>query len=419
MSAPNDFLHKLKNGIGPGIITGASDDDPSGILTYLQAGVVLGFKSLWTALLTLPLMYGVQEMCGRIGLTTGKGLVRLIREKYGSKILYPIVALTTAAIVLNIAADLLAMGVVLEGLTKTSRLAWMPIISALILYATIFLSYKRLASLLKWFTFSLFFYIVTAFYLRIDWLHAISATLTPSFAWQTENILILSAILGTTISPYLFFWQASEEVEEKEFKHIKNITVTKTELTLMRTDTFWGMLFSNLTMWFIMAGATSLGSLYGITHIESFDQAALVLRPLLGESAYLIFSLGILGTGFLTIPVLAGNIGYAIAEIFDWPEGMNKTFREAPGFYLAIASTTVVALAFGVSGFDPIKLLIYSAVFYTLITPPILFIILKIANSRTIMKHSTNNFFSNTLGVLTFILMTACALAYLSSFLYS
>ncbi|MCX6779494.1 MAG: divalent metal cation transporter, partial [Candidatus Magasanikbacteria bacterium] len=321
------FLKRFFSKLGPGVITGASDDDPSGILTYLQAGTVMGLRSLWTALLTLPLMYGVQEMCGRIGFVTKKGLITLIKTHFSKGILYPIALISVVVITINLGADLLAIGVVLEKMFDVGRIFWIIASAIIIILLTVFLSYKKFAQVLKWLTLSLFFYVVAVFYMRLDVGRSLWATFVPHFNWDKESILLLTAIFGTTVSPYLFFWQTNEEAEDREEKFRCSPTqkncVTKNELKNLKKDTFIGMIFSNVAMWFIMAGATQLAATYGLKVITNFDDASLVLKPLLGNMAYLFFSFGIIGTGFLAVPILGGCVGYIFSEIFNQEEGMN------------------------------------------------------------------------------------------------
>jgi len=412
------YLKSLSKKLGPGIITGASDDDPSGILTYLQAGVIMGVSSLWTALVSLPLMYTIQEMCARIGLVTDKGLMRLIKDHYPKWVLWVIAIISGIVITINIGADLLAIGVVAEKLSNISRFFWLPAASALILSGMIFFSYKKFVRVLKWLTLSLFFYIITVLYINVDWREAILSTFWPAhFEWNTTTILLVAAIAGTTISPYLFFWQTEEEVEERDQIQAKNkakrFVVTKHELKDLKEDTFLGMLFSNSVMWFIIIAAAHLARFYGLTEIENFDQAALALKPLLGDNAFLMFSLGIIGTGLLAIPVLAGSIGYLIAEVFGWREGLNRRFHRARAFYGAIIVSTLVGMLLSFSGLDPVKLLVYTAVFYTLITPPLIFIIIRLANDPKIMGKKTNSFASNLLAWTAFGLISLLVIFYL------
>lgn len=409
---PKNFLKKL----GPGLTTGVSDDDPSGILTYLQGGAMLGFGAFWTALVTLPMMYGVQEMSGRIGLVTEKGLIRIIKENYPKYILFIIAFISTVVITINIGADLLAVGVVIEGLISVSAFLLLPVIAAAILLGIVFFSYRRLANVLKWLTLTLFFYVLTVLYLNIDWFAAMEATLIPNVVLSKDSLFLLAAIFGTTVSPYLFFWQANQEVEE-ELEKIRGkppgkIIITKNELKNLKEDTFVGMFFSNAVMWFIIIGAAELGKIHGAEGFSTFAEASSVLKPLLGKFAYLAFSVGIIGTGFLAIPVLAGNIGYMFAEIFNLPEGMNKKFHEAKGFYVAIIAAVIFGMTINFFRVDPVILLIYTAVFYTIITPPILYIILKIANNRAIMENRVNSKTSNILGWTTFAVSLVLLLVY-------
>jgi len=414
-------MKKIKNGsffrnLGPGISTGASDDDPSGILTYLQAGAVMKYGALWVALITLPLMYAVQEMCGRIGFVTGKGLSAIIKKRYPKVVLFIIASLCIIAITINIGADLLAVGVSLEGLSGISRMLWIPIVSVVIVFSTVFLSYRRFSQVLKWLAFSLLFYVASVFFMKVDWSAALIATILPTFDFSAKAIMLLTAVLGTTISPYLFFWQTNEEAEERESiasdHPLRKFIVTKKELGGIRADTFVGMAFSNIVMWFIILGASRLSQLYGVGEITSFDQAASVLRPILGNFAYLIFTLGIIGTGLLAIPVLAGSVGYVVAEVFKWKEGINRKLSEARGFYIAIAAATFGGVVIASVGIDPIALLIYTAVFYAIITPPLIFMIIRMGNDRKLMGNRTNSPLSNILGVAALALTTAAVAAY-------
>jgi Mn2+/Fe2+ NRAMP family transporter len=369
-------------------------------------------------------MYGIQEMAARIGYVTDKGLVVLMRENFSRLVLYPVVLISALVIMINIGADLLAIGVVAEKIFPSfSRTVWIPIVALGVIGGMIFFSYQRLANVLKWFALTLFFYIAAAFYISTPWREALRATLLPSFTFSRENLVLLAAIFGTTISPYLFFWQTDEEREEREeivsVRRLKRFPITAGRLRSLRRDTLLGMGLSNLVMWFIMLTASQLVGFYGVAKINSFDEAALVLQPFLGESAYLIFSLGIIGTGLLAIPVLAGSVGYMIAETFDWHEGLNKTFREAKGFYAIIAAATLGGMLITLGGLDPVNLLIYTAVFYMLITPILVFLILKIANNKKIMKGRVNGWSANILGGLVFIVTTVLTVFYLTTLLVS
>jgi NRAMP (natural resistance-associated macrophage protein)-like metal ion transporter len=418
----NRFSKKLKRILakaGPGIITGAADDDPSGILTYLQSGVVIGVRILWVALFTLPLMYGVQEMCARIGYVTDRGLTAIIKSRYSKKILYFIATISFIVITVNIGADLLAGAAVLQEFVPVGLAFWLVFCAVLILFSVILLSYRKFSRVMMWLTLSLLCYVVTVFFMRLDWKAALLSTITPSFSFSKENIMLLAAVLGTTISPYLFFWQANEEAESRgesqKERGLKRFLVTKNELKILREDVFSGMFYSNIVMWFMIAGASVL-SLQGVSHINTFHEAAEVLRPFLGNAAYIIFSIGILGTGFLAIPVLAGSVGYIMAEVFGWSEGIDKKFHEAPGFYLSIALATAGGLIINLFHVDPVQLLIYTAVLYTLITPPILYFILKIGNDKEVMKGRVNSRMSNFLGGCALVVMTGTAVAYVVSY---
>jgi len=407
--------------IGPGVITGASDDDPSGILTYIQTGVVMGVHSLWVALVTLPLMYGIQEMCGRIGYVTDKGLVKLLKTYFPRFVLYPIVVVSVVVVTINIGADLLAISVVLEHLLGLSRLLWLPGSAALILILTILLPYRTIARIFKWLALTLLFYIATAFFIDISWTNAIRETLTPSFSFSKETLFLIAAVFGTTISPYLFFWQVNEEAEERDEtvaqKHLKRFLVTKNKLRTVRKDTLRGMILSNVVMWFIILTASHLAQGSGILSIGSFEEASLVLRPLLGEWAYVIFALGIIGTGLLAVPVLAGSIGYMSAETFEWSEGLNKKFREARGFYWSIIAATACGAGLALLGINPVLLLIYTAVLYALITPILIAFILAIANSKKIMGNKRNRLISNILGGAALAITGCVSVAYVVSLL--
>ena len=405
--------------LGPGVITGASDDDPSGILTYLQAGAVMKTAGLWIAFFTLPLMYAVQEMCGRIGFKTDKGLSEIMRERYPKWLLFPIALVSVVVITINIGADLLAIGTVSEGLSGISKVFWIILFSAVITFSTIFFSYRRFAGVLKWLTLSLFCYIATVFFIKVDWGAVLLATVTPTMVFSKEWLAIVSAIIGTTISPYLFYWEAREEAEERDeevSRHpLRRFLVTRKKISDIKADTFVGMLFSNVVMWFIILGASQLNALYGVGEITSFDQAALALKPLLGEFAYSIFAVGVIGTGMLAIPVLAGSVGYIVAEVFRWKEGMNKKFSEAKGFYFSIIGAALFGAVMAITGKDPVAMLILTAILYSLITPPLILMILRIANDKRLMGDKRNGPVSNILGTAAFIATGLAVVAYILS----
>ncbi len=405
--------------VGPGIITGAADDDPSGILTYLQSGFLYGFKILWLSFLALPFMVSVQEMAGRIGYVTDKGLIKIIKDHYSKILLYFIAVISIVVITMNIGADLLAVGTVLENIFPLSRLFWVPFSALIIISFTVFLSYPKFAKVLKWLTLSLLFYVATALYIKLDWSEVLKATVMPYFSFDKNFIMLVAAFFGTTISPYLFFWQADEEVEDrdevKKERKLKRFIVTKNELKHLKKDTALGMVFSEAITWFIIVSAGGLSLLKGPQVIMNFEQASGVLKPLLGQWAFFIFSLGIVGTGLLAIPVLAGSIGYMMSEIFNWSEGIDKTWREARGFYSVIVLATISGVVMMILGIDPIAALIYTAVFYTIITPPIIYVILKIANNKKIMGDKRNGRLANIFGYATLVVASAVAIIYLLS----
>jgi NRAMP (natural resistance-associated macrophage protein)-like metal ion transporter len=393
--------------LGPGIITGASDDDPSGIATYTQAGARFGYGFLWVALLSFPLMVSVQEMCARIGLVTRKGLTRVIREHYSASLHWIVLLISVPAIVFNIGANLSAMGAVTHlMLPALHPLLSVPLVTACIGVAMVFFSYKRIAAVLKWLCVSLFCYVLIPFLSEPDWHTALRSSFLPSVGINLESLLMLTALMGTTISPYLFFWQTSMEVEEhKWMRHAR----LDNEISLMRGDVNLGMGLSNLIFYFILLAAASTLYKGGAQGIETVAEAASALRPLAGESAYLLFSVGIMGTGFLSIPVLAGTLGYLLAESFGWKEGLNRKFHQARGFYLTISLALLLAMLLPLSGIQPLKALVWSAVLYGLTAPVLIAVLLSICNKPSIMGKHTNGRLANTIGILTLLIMGASA----------
>lgn len=409
-------LRKFFKKLGPGVITGASDDDPSGIATYSIAGASQGYALLWTALLTFPLMAAIQEMCARIGLVSGKGLAGTIKTHYKSKIiLYFLALLIVVSNTINIGADLAGMVAAANLLVPVPRVILALIFTALIIALMIYFPYKFIASKLKWFTFALFAYLASALVSNLDWEKVFYGTFVPAVQFNRQTISLIVAILGTTISPYLFFWQTSEEVEEvkeKEKEQHKKIIVTKHELKVAREDVNVGMFFSNLVMFAIIATAASTLFASGITNIETADQAAKALEPIAGKASSLLFTLGIVGTGLLAIPVLAGAAAYAISEIFGWKEGLSKSFRQAKAFYGVIIFSTIIGFLMTLVNINPFKALFYTAVIYGLISPILILFIILIANNQKIMGQYTNNRITNFLGIFTFLIMTAAAVAF-------
>jgi NRAMP (natural resistance-associated macrophage protein)-like metal ion transporter len=321
--------------LGPGLITGASDDDPSGIATYSQAGAAYGLSTLWTALITFPLMAAIQEMCARIGMVTSQGLTGTLKANYSKPILYLMVVFSFPAIVMNIGADIAGMGAVGNLLFPSVHALFFSVaFTAILLILMIQLPYQKIASIFKYLSLVLLVYLVVPFLYKQDWLAIVKNTLIPTIRFDKDFISIIVAILGTTISPYLFFWQATMEVEDRQRR--KTVVINKRIMYKMRQDVNFGMFFSNLVMFFIILTTGTVLFNGGVHQIDTVEQAAQALRPLAGEFAYLLFAVGIIGIGFLAIPVLSGSISYIISETFGWEQGLNKKFHEAKAFYSVI-----------------------------------------------------------------------------------
>ena len=401
-------LTKFWKSLGPGLVTGASDDDPSGIATYSQAGAAYGLSTLWTALITFPLMAAIQEMCGRIGLVTAQGLTGTLKTHYSKPVLYLMVLFSFPAIVMNIGADIAGMGAVGNLLfPKIHAIFFSIAFTIILLVLIILLPYQKIAAVLKYLCIVLLVYLVVPFLYQQNWLAIIKGTFIPHITFDKNFISILVAILGTTISPYLFFWQATMEVEER--KLTKQIVLNKKVMADMKADVDFGMLFSNLVMFFIILTTGTVLFNAGIHQIDTVEQAAQALRPLAGESAYLLFAVGVIGTGLLAIPVLSGSLSYIISETFGWTQGLDKKFFEAKAFYIVIAISLLLGLAMNAIGISPVKALIYSAILYGLTAPVLIAIILHIANNKIVMGKFVNGKLSNILGFTTLLLMTAAA----------
>ena len=383
------------NVLGPGLTTGASDDDPSGIATYSQTGAQYGFQLLWLSLLTFPLMAVVQEMCARIGLVTGRGLAGNIRTHFSRKVLYVCTLALFAANAFNIGADLGAMAKGVQLLNGSINYTFLVITFAiLMLVLQIFMPYAKYAHYLKWLAMVLLAYIGAALLAHLNWGDVLHKSITPSIHWSKDQILLICAILGTTISPYLFFWQTSQEVENQILEGKKTIAsregADKHEVGSMRIDVWSGMLLSNVVMFFIIAACGAILFPQGITHIHTAADAAEALRPFAGNLTYFLFAVGIIGTGLLAIPVLAGSSSYAISEGFKWKEGLYRNLRQAHAFYGTIIISMFVGLGINFIGIDPIKALIYSAVFNGIVAPIILTLIVIISSNKKIMGKWVN-----------------------------
>jgi len=394
--------------LGPGLVTGASDDDPSGIATYSQAGAQYGLSTLWTALITFPLMAAVQEMCARIGLVTSQGLTGTLKKHYSKPILYLMVLFSFPAIIMNIGADIAGMGAVGNLLFPSIDATYFSVFFTIILLGLIiYLPYQKFASILKYLCVVLLVYLIVPFLYKQDWMAVLKGTVIPTIEFNKNFVNILVAILGTTISPYLFFWQATMVVED--MNHKKNLVVNKKIIRDVKQDVDFGMLFSNLVMFFIILTAGTVLFNGGIHQIDTVEQAAQALKPLAGDSAYLLFAVGVIGTGLLAIPVLSGSLSYIITETFGWEQGLDKKFHEAKAFYTIIAISLLLGLSMNYIGISPIKALIYSAVLYGLTAPVLIAIILHISNNKKIMGEFVNGKKSNVLGFTALILMTVAA----------
>lgn len=395
--------------LGPGLVTGASDDDPSGIATYSQAGAQFGYHTLWTALVTFPLMAAIQGMCARIGLVTQSGLTVTLRDYYSKTVLYAMLLFSLPAITLNIGADIQGMGAVAHMMIPQIPIfVFSCLFTILLLIAIIAYPYQRIAQILKWLCLSLLLYIFVPFMVKQDWNVVLKNAIVPTIKLDKDFISILVAILGTTISPYLFFWQATMEAEEVGNLN-KKLIVNKNILKGMTIDINVGMLFSNLVMFFIILTAASVLNTSGITHIDTVDQAAKALEPLAGKFATIFFTLGVIGTGLIAIPVLAGSQSYMLAETFGWETGLSKKFSQARGFYITIIISLLVGLSLDFLGISPIKALYYTAILYGITAPILIAIVMHIANNKKIMGRYTNSRLSNILGVITLVVMTIAA----------
>ncbi|MCM2339002.1 MAG: Nramp family divalent metal transporter [Burkholderiales bacterium] len=398
--------------LGPGLTTGAADDDPSGIATYSQMGASRGFGLIWLSLFSFPLMVTVQEMCARIGLTTGVGLATNIKRHFSKKILYFSTILLLFANVFNIGADLGAMAKGVQLIFPQISFALLVLGFAIFsLLLQVFVPYKKYSKYLKYLALVLFAYVFSAFAVSIDWSDVFKHLIIPNISFTKDEIILICAALGTTISPYLFFWQTSQEVEEQILKgekteEMRKTLNTKEDMHKMRIDVWSGMFFSNLIMFFIIAtcAATLFGS--GVVNIETAADAALALRPFAGDFAFFLFAIGIIGVGLLAIPILAGSASYALSEAFNWKTGLYRKLKQATSFYGVIIVAMTLGIILNFVGLDPIKTLIYSAVFNGIISPIVLFFIVKISSSEEIMGDFKNKKITNYIGWFTVLILS-------------
>jgi len=406
------YLKRSLAVLGPGLITGAADDDPSGISTYSVAGAAYGYSTLWIALLTFPLMASIQLMCARLGMVTGRGLAASVRMHYPRWVLWGSCSILVVANIINIGADLGGMAEATQLITGIRALIWIPVYAMLIIGLLIWSSYKLITRIFKWMTLVLFAYVFASFYAHVDWRHALAVTFVPHLEWSRGFLAVLVAILGTTISPYLFFWQAAEEVEEGRTKgrglaDRKNATAA--DLRSARADTMVGMFFSNFIMYFIILTTAATLHAHGQTDITTARQAAEALRPLAGNGAYLLFTLGLIGTGMLGVPVLVGSCAYAVAEGAVWRGSMADKPRSAPKFYAVMAVAMAVGLVLNYLGFNAVKMLFWSAVINGLLAPPLILLVILLTSSQKVMGKRVNPPLLKYLGWATFAVMTAAA----------
>lgn len=407
----SNILFRFWKILGPGLVTGASDDDPSGIATYSQAGAAYGLSTLWTALIAFPLMAAIQQMCARIGLVTSHGLTGALKNNYPRPVLYLMLLFSFPAIVMNIGADIAGMGAVGNLLFPSIDATYFSVVFTIILLGLIiYLPYQKIASTLKYLCIALLVYLIVPFLYKQDWLQILKSSFIPTIKFDKDFMGIIVGILGTTISPYLFFWQASVEVEEMNHKK-KHLMVNKKIIHDMKEDVDFGMSFSGLVMYFIILTTGTVLFKAGIHQIDTVEQAAMALKPLAGNLAYLLFAIGVIGTGLIAIPVLSGSLSYIITETFGWEQGLDKKFHEAKAFYVIIAISLILGLSLNYIGISPIKALIYTAILYGLTAPVLIAIILHISNNKKVMGKFTNGRTSNILGFAALIIMTAAAVA--------
>jgi len=415
----NKFL-KFLSILGPGLTTGAADDDPSGIATYSQTGAQFGYGQLWTAFYMLPFMMGVQEACARTGMVTGKGIAAIVKEHYNSKVLYAVVALVVIANVINIGADIGAMASAAELITPLPFVIWTLLFTASILILEIFTTYKVYARILKWLALSLLAYPITVFIVQMPWSTVLKATFIPHIEFSFAFFFIITGVLGTTISPYMFFWETSQEVEEvKEKKWIKNgaPSIRPGNIRSMRIDNNVGMVISEITTWSILVVGAAVLHKSGVTDIKTAADAAKAIEPLVHSfphSGYLskfIFSIGIIGLGFLAVPLLSGSAAYAVSEAANWESGLNLKLKKAHGFYGIITISTLIGLIINFIGIDPVKALVYAAVLNGVAAVPLIYLIIKISGSKKILGKYKSGLLSKTILWVTFLGMGLAAIS--------
>ncbi len=417
-------VKRFAKSIGPGIVTGAADDDPSGIATYSQTGAQFGYGQLWTMLILLPFMTAIQEACARIGIVTGKGLAAVIKENYSKKILYTTLSLILIANTINIGADLGAMGAAAHLIVPVPFALLTLSFTSIILILEVFIPYKRYADILKWLTLTLVAYPLTLLLVNEPWSKILEATFVPNMEWNFAFLFIITGVFGTTISPYMFFWEASEEVEEERRKRLirdGKPKISWSYLRSMRIDNFAGMLSSQIAAWAIIVVAATVLNANGITNIATSADAARAIEPLVhtfpdaGYLAKLVFAIGIIGLGMLAVPILSASASYALSETLNWREGLNLKLKRAHGFYGIITISTLVGLTINFIGIDPIKALVFAAVFNGVATVPLIFIIARVARNKGIMGEYSSGALSNIFVWGTFLVMGAAVIAMFSA----
>ncbi len=411
-------VRKFFSDLGPGLITGAADDDPSGISTYSVAGAAFGYTGLWTALFSFPLMAAVQLMCARLGLVSGQGLAGVIRGRYPRWVLWGSCLLLVVANIFNIGADLGGMANAMQMVTGVRAYFWTPTFAALIIVLLFWTSYRQIVRVFKWLTLVLFAYVIAAFLAHPDWAAVLRYTFLPHLEWNSRYLSVLVGILGTTISPYLFFWQAAQEVEEEadmgRTRLAQRKGATMEELRAARRDVVIGMFFSNIVMYFIILTTAATLNAHGTKDIETAEQAARALLPLAGPGAYWLFTLGLIGTGMLAIPVLAGSCAYAIAEASLWRHAsLQREPRRSKKFYSVLAGSVLVGLALEFAGLNAVKMLFWSAVLNGILAPPLVFLVVLVTSDKKVMHEHINTRSLRWLGWACGSVMTVAAVSLL------
>lgn len=403
--------------LGPGLITGAADDDPSGISTYSVTGAQFGYAQLWTAILAFPMMAAVQLMCARLGLVSGRGLAGAIRARYSPVVLWFACALLVVANTVNIGADLAGMADAMQMVTGVTLYVWLPMFVVVIVVLVIWSSYRRIVKVFKWLTLVLFAYVVTAFLAQPDWGEVLRFTFIPHIEFTSAYLATFVAILGTTISPYLFFWQAAQEVEEERALGRTTLAARKgattVELRAARIDVLTGMAFAGLIQYFIILTTAATLHAHGHTSIETAQQAAEALRPLAGDAAYLLFTIGIIGTGMLGVPVLAGSAAYAISEAKAWHGSLDEKPRLAPKFYWVLAISVVLGLGLDYFGISSVKMLYLAAIVNGVLAPPLVVLVTLLTSDPAVMGDKVSSPLIRWLGWFTAVVMGVAAIVML------